>query len=173
MANNCTINIQAVLNDLYSLNRYTAPAGAVEMAFSADNGAQVEAQMIQKNGVRSQYSITYAKGACDTPVECDDFACGGAGADGQPATNTIGGNGGAGGLGQIRGYTGAQGTGGNGGKGGDWGQNGQNGQDGTDGNEYAFGIGGIGGFGGQAGNAIVGNNLITWENTGTIYGAIS
>lgn len=82
MANNCTPNIQAVLNDLYSLNRYTAPAGAVEMAFSAENGAQVQAQLIgAPNGKKSQYSITYATGACDTPVACDDFTCSDAGTD--------------------------------------------------------------------------------------------
>ena len=81
MSNLCTPNVQAVLNDLYSVGRYQAPAGAVEMAFSPENGAQVEAQMIRKDGRNSTYAITYANGACDTPVECDNFSCGASGTD--------------------------------------------------------------------------------------------
>jgi hypothetical protein len=87
MANNCTPNIQAILNNLYSLGRYTAPAGAIEMAMSEANGAQVQAQLIgPKNGKYSKFSITWATGSCDTPVECDDFSCGGDGADASPLT---------------------------------------------------------------------------------------
>jgi len=82
MANNCTPNIQAVLNNLYSLGRYTAPAGAIEMAMSDANGAQVQARLIgEPNGKNTQYSITYATGSCDTPVECEDFSCAGSGND--------------------------------------------------------------------------------------------
>ncbi len=89
MANNCTPNIQAVLNQLYSLGRYTAPAGALEMALSDANGAAVDARLIQKNGKNSQYSITYAKGSCDTPVECDDFVCDGVGTDSGALTECL------------------------------------------------------------------------------------
>lgn len=86
MANYCTPNVQAVLNDLYNLGRYTAPAGALEMAFSPDNGAQVEARMVEKNGKHSQYSITYAKGSCDTPADCSEFDCEDPGTDAGPLT---------------------------------------------------------------------------------------
>jgi hypothetical protein len=90
MANNCTPNIQAVLNNLYSIGRYTAPAGAIEMAMSDANGAQVQAQLIgAPNGKNTQYSITYATGSCDTPVECEDFNCAGAGADAGALTTCV------------------------------------------------------------------------------------
>lgn len=81
MSNNCTPNVQAFIEDLYRLGRYTAPAGAVEMAMSTANGAEVEAQMIKKNGKASVYSITTIDATCDTPADCDDFVCGGAGTD--------------------------------------------------------------------------------------------
>ena len=51
MANNCTLNVQAKLNDLYRLSRFQAPTGALEMAFSAQNGAEVQAKMINQNGL--------------------------------------------------------------------------------------------------------------------------
>lgn len=81
MANNCTPNVQAKLNDLYRLNRFTAPTGAIDMAMSSANGAEVQAKMIQQNGKSSVYSITYADATCDTPVDCDSFTCSGSGTD--------------------------------------------------------------------------------------------
>lgn len=79
MANNCTPNIQAKLNDLYNVGQATVNAGAVKMALSTENGAQIQAKMINKDGKNSQYSITYASPDCDTPVDCDDFSCSGGG----------------------------------------------------------------------------------------------
>jgi len=81
MANNCTPNIQAKLTDLYNQRRATPPTGIIDLAYSQANGAQVQAQMIQANGKDSQYSITYAAADCTTPVDCDDFTCGGAGTE--------------------------------------------------------------------------------------------
>lgn len=81
MANNCTPNIQALINDVSKLGRYKAPAGAVELAMSQSNGAEVEAKMVQKNGKNSVYSITYVNSTCETPVSCDSFSCSGAGTD--------------------------------------------------------------------------------------------
>jgi len=79
MANNCTPNIQAKLNDLYSIGQAQVKAGAIEMATSAANGAQIQAKMIQENGKNSQYSITYALPDCDDPVACSSFDCTGSG----------------------------------------------------------------------------------------------
>jgi len=73
MANNCTPNIQAKLMDLYRLNRAAKPTGIIDLAFSRENGAEVQAQMIQKNGKNSRYSITYATADCSDPV--DTFDC--------------------------------------------------------------------------------------------------
>jgi len=89
MANNCTPNIQAKLNDLYSLKRYQAPAGTVDLALSPANGAQVQARMIQENGKDSQYSITYAASQCDEPVACGSFDCTGAGTDSGTLTSCL------------------------------------------------------------------------------------
>ena len=81
MANNCTPNVQAWIEDLSRLGRFKAPAGIIEMAASAQNGAEVQAQMIRKDGKNSVYSITYANSTCDTPIDCDSFTCDGAGTD--------------------------------------------------------------------------------------------
>ena len=54
----------------------------------------------------------------------------------------------------------------NGGKGGDLAQNGEDGGSPSYPSSFTPGVGGI------AGDAIHGNSLITWENTGTIYGTI-
>lgn len=78
MANNCTINVQEKLNNLYSLKPAEVQAGSILLAKSAQNGAQVQAKMIQANGKNSQYSITYATPDCTTPVDCADFSCSGA-----------------------------------------------------------------------------------------------
>lgn len=64
-----------------------------------------------------------------------------------------------------------KGIGGKGGDGGDLGQNGQDGQLGTA-PTTPFDDSVDEGLGGQAGDAIHGNSLITWVNTGTIYGNI-
>lgn len=81
MANNCTPNIQAKLMDLYRLNRAAKPTGIIDLAFSPQNGAEVQAKMIKENGKNSQYSITYATAECDDPIDCDSFTCSGAGTD--------------------------------------------------------------------------------------------
>ncbi len=84
---NCSPNIQAKLNELYSIGRYQAPAGAIKMAMSPENGAQVQAKMIRQDGKNSQYSIEYVKATCDTPT--DDFDCTGAGTDAGALTECI------------------------------------------------------------------------------------
>lgn len=89
MSNNCSPNVQAVLDNLYEIGRYEAPAGALEMAFSDANGAAIQAQMINANGKYSNYSITYAKGNCDAVVACDDFDCADAPQDAGPLTGCI------------------------------------------------------------------------------------
>jgi hypothetical protein len=89
MANNCTLNVQEKLNNLYRLSRFQAPTGALEMAYSAQNGAEVQAKMIQANGKTSQYSITYAAPQCDTPIDCDSFDCTGAGTDSGTLTTCL------------------------------------------------------------------------------------
>lgn len=87
MANNCTPNVQAYINDLYRLGRAQAPAGAVELAMSAANGAEVQAQMIRQDGKNSVYSITYADSTCDSPVSCDSFDCTASGTDDSSLTS--------------------------------------------------------------------------------------
>ena len=65
----------------------------------------------------------------------------------------------AGGIGTFNGA--GQGGSYGGGAGGDWGSNGN------------MGSGGSGGLGGAGGAGVVGNSNITWETTGTRYGAIT
>lgn len=79
MANNCTPNFQALINDLSKVGRYQAPAGALTLAMSATNGAEVEAQMVKKDGKNSTYAITYINSTCEDPVDCDSFDCSGSG----------------------------------------------------------------------------------------------
>lgn len=75
MANNCTPNIQAKLTDLYRLGPYRSNTGALDFAYSPANGSQLQAQMIQKNGKNSVYSITYRSSVCTTVVDCGDVEC--------------------------------------------------------------------------------------------------
>jgi len=89
MANNCTPNIQAKLNDLYSLKPAEVQAGAVLLAKSTANGAEVQAKMIQQNGKNSQYSITYANADCTAPVECSEFDCADPSVDGGTLTTCV------------------------------------------------------------------------------------
>lgn len=81
--------MQALINDVSKLGRYKAPAGAIELAMSQANGAEVEAKMVQKNGKNSVYSITYVNSTCENPISCDSFTCGGAGTDDTTLTTCL------------------------------------------------------------------------------------
>ena len=75
MANNCTPQIQAKINDLYQLKPYQAQTGILDLALSPINSAQLEAKMIKKNGKNSTYSITYPADLCTAVLDCGDEAC--------------------------------------------------------------------------------------------------
>jgi hypothetical protein len=80
MANYCTLNVQAKINDLYERKAWNPHTGVLDMAFSPANGAAVQAQMIKKDGMNSVYSITYPAAVCSTPIAIGDFVCTDAGA---------------------------------------------------------------------------------------------
>lgn len=75
MANNCTPNVQAKISDIHRLGMAQPAVGALAMAYSPQNGAEVQAKMIQRNGKSSQYSITYPSAQCGAIVTCDDAPC--------------------------------------------------------------------------------------------------
>ena len=75
MANNCTPQVQAVINDLYRLKPWQAQTGILDFAFSAMNDAQIQPKMINKNGMNSTYSITYPAELCNAVIDCGDEAC--------------------------------------------------------------------------------------------------
>lgn len=79
MANNCTPNVQKGIFDLYQNRGFQAQTGLIDAAFSAQNGAQVQAQMIQANGKDSRYAITYPTEVCTAVVDCGDVSCADAG----------------------------------------------------------------------------------------------
>jgi predicted phosphatase len=75
MSNNCTPNVQKGIFDLYQNRGFQAQTGLIDAAFSAQNGAQVQAQMIQQNGLESKYSITYPSEVCNAVVDSSTIAC--------------------------------------------------------------------------------------------------
>lgn len=80
MSNNCTPNIQAKIMELYDGGSWNPHVGIIDFAFSAVNGAKLQAKMIEKNGKTSKYSITYPVAVCSTPIEISTFVCTDAGA---------------------------------------------------------------------------------------------
>lgn len=66
--NTCSEHIQAKIFDLYSTGAWKPHVGALDMAYSAANGAQVDVKMIKKNGKNTQYSITYPVAVCSEPA---------------------------------------------------------------------------------------------------------
>lgn len=119
-------------------------------------------------GAGNSYSSTYYSYYCtgdDAPFYCytypvTSYNAGGGGGGGQTGlTESLGGSGRYGGSNGGNGYYYSAGTAGNNGgaAGGTWGQNGNTG-------DYS---------GGTAGSAVSGNSNITWNTSGTIYGALS
>lgn len=90
MSNNCTPNVQKGIFDLYTNRGYQAQTGLIDAAYSSENGAGVQAQMIQQNGKSSVYSITYPTEVCTAVVDCGDVACADTGtATGSPTCTTF------------------------------------------------------------------------------------
>ena len=75
MSNNCTPNIQARLSAMSRLGMAAPSSGALALAFSPQNGAEVQAQMVQKNGKNSVYSITYVNANCAAVDTCATNDC--------------------------------------------------------------------------------------------------
>jgi len=75
MANNCTPNVQANIEDIHRLGMAAPASGALSLAFSPQNGAEVQAQMIQRNGKNSVYSITVPAAQCGSIDTCDNNPC--------------------------------------------------------------------------------------------------
>lgn len=74
----CSEIVQKQLLDLTARQTpFSRPTGAVDLALSAENGAEVQAQMIKKNGKNSTYSIEYPNALCEAVGECSDtdFGC--------------------------------------------------------------------------------------------------
>lgn len=73
---NCSAHVQESILNLNSRQaRYKITTGAIDLALSAENGAEVQAKMIRKDGKNSKYSIEYPANLCEAVQDCSDFDC--------------------------------------------------------------------------------------------------
>ena len=73
---NCSSTIQESLLNLNSRQaKYTVTTGAIDLALSAENGAEITTKMIRKDGKNSKYYIEYPTALCEAVVDCDVFDC--------------------------------------------------------------------------------------------------
>lgn len=81
MPNNCSPKVQVKLTDIYKGQPYRAQTGVLDFAFSKANGSEVQAKMIQKNGMNSVYAVTRRTSLCTAVVDCSAIACTDVGTD--------------------------------------------------------------------------------------------
>jgi hypothetical protein len=145
------------------------------IAGGGGGGAGGGGRGVATGGAKGLLGTTTTGGGSYTKVSSTNGLDGGNGTISDYGEKGLRGSGGA--ISAVDFYSAIGGNGGNGGDGGDFGQNGNNGISGNAGVLGDIGrtlyAAGSAGTGGTAGDAIHGNSLITWENTGTIYGAIT